>query len=116
MAEHRFVDPSQPQTLQGAVVLSYLNALFGIAFALFGLAPLWLLVLVLEGVAAYGIANERRAGYWLGVASSSAFLALSVASLVTGSGASLLSLLLGAVLVALLLHPQSREYQRIWFR
>ena len=33
-----------------------------------------------------------------------------------GNLASLMSLMFEIALIALLLHPQSRDYQRIWFR
>jgi hypothetical protein len=46
-------------------------------------------------------------------------LALGGLSGVLGGGANLgtlMNLMFEIALVALLLHPQSREYQRIWFR
>src|SRR5487761_667692 len=61
----RFLDPSQPQTLQGAVMLCYITAVFGL-LTLFALGLLSLLPLGLA-FGAYGIANEKRWGYWLAV-------------------------------------------------
>jgi len=114
--ERHFFDGSQPQTLQGAVMLSYLNVAFALLFLLVGgIFGLLLLVTAAEGVGAYGIANERRWGYRLAVGAALVILALSIWVFVLGHGIGILNLLFAVVLAALLLHPQSREYQRIWF-
>jgi len=65
VANVKWFDQSQPQTLQGAVIFCYLNAAFGILYFLRG-APLSA-ILILLGVAAYFIANERRWGLLGGV-------------------------------------------------
>ena len=118
MPERNFFDASQPQTLQGAVMLSYLNVAFAVLSLLIGGFWLYWLILVqlAEGVGAYGIANERRWGYRTCVAASVVVLALSIWVFLAGHGIGILNLLFSLVLAALLLHPQSREYQRIWFR
>lgn len=113
--DRRFFDASQPQTLQGAVMLCYITAAFGLISLLLGFA-LGVVPLLL-GVGGYGVANEKRWGYWLATV-------LAVLNLVTVLGvvfvgfslSFVLSLLFAFVLVALLLHPQSRHYQRIWFK
>ena len=67
---------------------------------------------------ALGIANEKRWGYAVGVIGA----ILQVVVLVAIFGADVLtslaiiSLGFDVALVALLLHPMSREYQRIWFK
>ena len=115
MAEHRFFDTSQPQTLQGAVILSYLTLAFALLSmlaygALVGLLPIGL------GVGAYAIANERRWGYWLGVVMAMLYVVQTLSELAYFHVFTLLiNLLFAVVLAVLLLHPQSREYQRIWF-
>ena len=115
METRRWVNPSQPQTLQIAVFLLYFNAaftaIFGGLFSIFGL-------LIIVGCAAggFGIANEQKWGYGVGVAM--AFLPF-VLRLISGSsilGYSIINLMFEIALVALLLHPQSRDYQRIWFK
>lgn len=110
------MNPSQPQTLQGAVLFSYLNA--GLAFLytlVLGLQP-YLLIFVLLAVAAYGIANERKWGYWGAVVLAGLYLLTEVAGLATGGNlGGILDLLFAGILVVLLLHPESRSYQRIWF-
>ena len=65
--------------------------------------------------AAYGIANERRWGYGLGVAMAG----LAVVLALIGSAIfrrNIIGLMFDIALLALLLHPQSRDYQRIWFK
>jgi hypothetical protein len=114
--DRRFFDASQPQTLQGAVMLCYITAAFGLIWLVLGAGPVELAPLLL-GVGGYGVANEKRWGYWLAtvlaVVNVIAVLGVMVAF---GSFSLLLTLLFAVVLVALLLHPQSRHYQRIWFR
>jgi len=114
--ERHFFDSSQPQTLQGAVMLSYLNVAIGLLFMLLGgIFGLLLLATVAEGVGAYGIANERRWGYRLCVAASVVILVLAGWVFILGHGVGIINLLFAVLLVALLLHRQSREYQKIWF-
>ncbi len=114
MPTNRWVDKTQPQTLVIATIVMYINAVLGLitryAFLGSGLG----LVLVLGPVAAgWGIANEKKWGYWLGVV----LTAVMVAFLVTSFGlGGIISLLFYVALLALLLHPQSREYRRTWFK
>jgi H+/Cl- antiporter ClcA len=114
MAEPRhWFDPSQPQTLQGAVMLCYITAAFSVLWVLFGVYPL--VISLGLGIAGYGVANERRWGYWLGIVLAG--LTSLVLILFAGAlGGIILNLLFMGVLIALLLHPQSREYQRVWFK
>jgi hypothetical protein len=111
--ERRFLNQSQPQTLVIATLLLYVNAFFAI-ITLFLPLVLFGAVLALGG---YGIANEKRWGYGLAVAG--AVLQLAFLLLSEGTGALrfplIITLLFDGALVALLLHPQSRDYQRIWF-
>ena len=94
-------------------MLCYLTAAFGVLSVLFGAYP-GLIALSL-GVAGYGVANERRWGYWLGIVLTGLSIFVYLFALVVGLFAIVLNLLFALVLLALLLHPQSREYQRIWF-
>jgi hypothetical protein len=120
----RWVDPSQPQTLQFACWLLYANAIVG--FLLGGSAFLVAGPLVgllgLAGciLAGYGIANEKRFGYFLAVtlAGIEALLYIVAAGGIIHAISSpwLVPLAFAVALVALLLHPQSRDYQRIWFK
>ncbi len=117
--DRRFVNPAQPQTLQIAVFLLYFDAGFLLLAMLLNAALplLYLLLAVGQVLAAYGIANERRWAYILGIVV--AILPFALRFWVTGSpiaGTGILNLMFEVALVALLLHPQSRDYQRIWFK
>src|SRR3954449_11179211 len=64
MQTRRWVDPSQPQTLQIAVFLLYAQAALLLLFGAF-LSPVGL-ALIAGGIGAgYGIANEQKWGYGL---------------------------------------------------
>jgi hypothetical protein len=118
MEQRRWVNQTQPQTLQIAVFLLYLTAVFGVVdmvrfhyFPLFGLAS------VVGGVGAgFGIANERKWGYILGIGIAFLPFALRIYYGQSILGADIITLLFEVALIALLLHPQSRDYQRIWFK
>ena len=66
--------------------------------------------------AGYGIANERKWGYGLGVAMALLPFALIIANRANPLNGGIINLLFEVALVALLLHPMSRDYQRIWFK
>ena len=108
----QWTNPSQPQTLQIAVFLLYMNAVFALLFG--GLGSIYGLMIIAGGVAGgLGIAQEKRWGYGVALAVALLPFVLIIAGKVFIGG--LISLLFDVALVALLLHPQSREYQRIWF-
>ncbi|TML42631.1 MAG: hypothetical protein E6G27_03755 [Actinobacteria bacterium] len=119
MQSRRWVNNTQPQTLQIAVFLLYINAFFELLGRGF-VVPLGLALIAGQVGAGYGIANERKWGYGLGVVMALIPLALHLlpGGLLgsTTNLATLMTLMFEIALVALLLHPQSREYQRIWFR
>jgi hypothetical protein len=117
METRRWTNPSQPQTLQIAVFLLYANAVFGLLFqfpfVIFGLL-LGLVVVAGYAAAGFGVANDQNWGYAVAVVVAVVVLAGSLArfglSLANG-----INLMFDIALLALLLHPQSRDYQRIWF-
>jgi len=121
MAPRRWLNPSLPPTLQGALLFSYLNAavsLFGMLLGGTSLVGLVLrLVLLLGGVGAYGMANEKRWGYQVCLVVALVYLVLQLLFfwLFPFVFSEMLTLLFSGVLVALLLHPMSRSYQRIYF-
>jgi hypothetical protein len=113
METRRWINHSLPQTLGNAVMLLYVSAAFDVIFSRGGL-----LFAVGKVAAGYLIANERKIGYQLGLVM--AFAPFIVRFLLFGGldgvlGTGILSLMFEVLLVALLLHEQSREYQRIWF-
>jgi hypothetical protein len=121
METRRWINQSQPQTLYMATILLYVSAAMSVLFG-YAFSPIGLLYVVGEAAGAYGIANERRWGYILGVVVVGVQLAF-LASFVLFGGLSvifsfnfLFSALWPVVVMVLLLHVQSREYQRIWFK
>jgi hypothetical protein len=114
--QRKWFDQTQPQTLQAAVLFSYINA--GLAFLsllIAGLGP-WVLLIV-AAVGANGIANEKRWGYRLAAACALLYLVSQLALFwwLPFAFSTILNLVFAGVLVGLIFHPQSREYERIWF-
>ena len=119
METTRWTNPTQPQTLQSAVILLYISAAFSVLFS--GLAGVAVLLAAGQVAGGFGIANERRWGYQLAVAVAVLpFLFLfafnSLSDIADNLFRILLTFAFDIVLLVLLLHPQSRDYQRIWFR
>ena len=114
MSERRFLNQFQPQTLVIATMLCYLEGVLGV-LSFSGVRVLAGILLALGG---YGIANEKRWGYLL--ATGMAALQLVLFVLLFGADVLrfpfILTLLFDVGLVALLVHPMSREYQKIWFK
>lgn len=120
MNKYRWVNPHQPQTLYMGVILCYVEAVFGLIFGVVaGSAIIGLFIIVGLAAGGFGIANEKKWGYALAVAAAivqiGALLAIFGASTFTNFSV-LITFLFDAALVALLLHPMSRDYQRIWFK
>jgi hypothetical protein len=117
VANTQWLDRSQPQTLYMANVLLYFNAFWWlldiIVGSYFGLLALPALF------SGLGIANEKKLGYWGAVAVAVANILMLIRLFVEYHGQSvwvIFNLLFGVALIALLLHPMSRSYQRIWFK
>jgi hypothetical protein len=115
----KWVNQFQPQTLYMATILCYVDAVFGLLFGFVATSILaGLLTIIALGVGGFGIANEKKWGY--AVAVGGAVLQVVMLFAVFGSSVftstAIISLLFDGALVALLLHPMSREYQRIWFK
>jgi hypothetical protein len=113
MPSNRWLDRTQPQTLMMATMLMYINAALDLLLVISTHSLFWLLPVVGQVGAGWGIANEKKWGYWLGVVMAVLLVAFTVLNLSFGS---IVSLLFYGALVALLLHPQSRSYRRTWFR
>jgi hypothetical protein len=120
MESPRWFDRSLPQTLQIATILLYMNAILTILFA--PKTPLILLPAIAEAAGAYGIANSKKWGYVLAVAGAVFPLVILVyfviayqINIISLIFSSPLTIMFEVALVALLVHPQSREHQKIWF-
>ena len=119
METRRWTNPSQPQTLYIAHLLLYINAVMSVILSGFNLFVV--LFAVGGALAAYGIANERKWGYYLGIAVAGLELVPAAIGLFNDIGLIfsinfLLAIIFPVALFILLIHPMSREYQRIWFK
>lgn len=99
------------------MLFSYLNAAIALVFTLIlGQSP-FLFVFILLAIAAFGIANERKLAYWAAVVLACGYVLGVLYIIVTGGAfGGILNLLFAGILAALLLHPESRHYERIWFK
>ena len=143
--ERRYFNQSQPQTMQIAVFLLYANAVLGLILSsdnrflfevaagsllrtssdLTGLIGLLLALgfIVGSAVAAYLIANEKRIGYTLGLIVAAAPIVATVIVVTIGYPGRVrvidavdIGFLFDVALLALLLHQQTRSYQKVWFK
>lgn len=121
MERGRWLNQAQPQTLQIAVFLLYADAVLAVLLGGVG-TPLGLVLVVGAGAAGYGIANERKWGYWLGIGIAALGLYPYLLVMLRGglglllNGRVLLGLMIAVAKMALLVHPMSRSYQKIWFK
>lgn len=117
LARTRWFPSNQPSTLQIATALLYWNAVLGLitGLAVGGWGRLSLLLIAADVGGAWGISNEKKWGYVVAIAAAllPLILLIVVANILA---AGIISLLFQVALVALLLHPQSRHYARIWYR
>lgn len=139
----RWFDRMQPQTLQIATWLLYLNGFFLLIDVIdksdylgyYRLQYTWGLPLGLGAVALHAaggwlMANDRRLGWKLAVAAAFVpfvlrFAAYSDIERLTAAqfglyrkltGGSTINTIFEIALCALLLHPHSRQHQKIWYR
>lgn len=109
METQRWINQSHPQTLLMGTFLLYIEAFFGVVSVLLGGFLLFGAVLAAGAAAAgYGIANDRNWGYYLGIAVSALGVLFNLGNM--------LGLIFAIAQIALLLHPMSRNYQKVWFR
>lgn len=134
METKRWINQSLPQTLSLATILLYLHGAFALLIfsdigwysaalggASTGTLYLFRLIIGVGSIAAgYLIANEKKQGWVLGVAMAAAPLVArllgSIRLGVSPLAVDFISLIFDVALFVLLMHPMSREHQRIWFR
>jgi hypothetical protein len=121
MEKRVWINPRQPQTLYIAQMLMYFQGGLPLVFGLLGartLGAYTLTIAVGKVMAAFGIANERRWGYKLGVVVAmvpvAALVLLAVTDTLSWLWAEPFGLLFDIALIALLVYPTSRDYQRHW--
>jgi hypothetical protein len=125
---NQWLNRSHPPTLQAAVFLGYLTAVFELLIGGRGIprVPVVVTILALLGLAvgAFVTANNRRWGYVLlsacAIVISLAFIIDLVDAVLSGTRLDVTLALLNhtvfpTALAAAVVHTQSREYQKIWF-
>lgn len=121
METRRWVNPTHPQTLHIAVILFYIDAAFAVLQGAFG-STLGLALIVGAVAAGYGIANEQKWGYWLGVAIAALGLYWYLPLFLNGQLGALfnpqvlIGFLFAVAKFVLLVHPMSRSYYSVWFK
>ena len=93
------------------MLLLYISAAFDALGGYIG-SILGIAIIAAKVGAGFGIANEQKWGYQLGVGVAVVMIVGALAGILP---AGILSLLFDGILLVLLLHTQSREHQRIWF-
>jgi len=125
MERRRWLNQGQPQTLIIACFLLYINAAFavlsllraGSGISLGGWGAAFYVITIGGGIlGGFGVANERKWGYFLAIFTAFAPFILALLAGANPFGVDAITLLFEIALVALLLHTQSREYQKVWFR
>ena len=138
----KWFDRMQPQTLQIAAMLLYLNGFFALISVIdstdylgyirnrFALGLIvGLVVVALHALSGLFMANDLKLGYKFAIAAAfSPFVlrfwahtdlentsGMSITLYRKLSGGSTLSLIFEVALCALILHPQSRSHQKIWY-
>lgn len=93
-----------------------MNAVFTALFGGLG-SPIGLALVAGGAAGGFGIANERRWGYRVGLAMAFLPFVLRIAFGGVGAviGGDIINTMFEVALVGLLLHPHSRDYQKIWF-
>lgn len=133
MPQRLWFNKSQPQTLQIATFLLYANAAFILLYLVLdlgtaihvaliqlfdstGLARVSLLALAgAQAAAANGLANERKWSIPLGVGAVATAIFLNLYAL-RYVNLDIIPLLFDGALLVALLHRQTRDYQKIWFK
>jgi len=112
----QWFDRSHPQTLLSANFLLYFFACLWILEVMLGVGiPFFGLLAVPAIFAGLGIANEKRLGYWAGVAVALVDVLFWIVFFTAAINV-IINLMFAAALLALLLHPMSRSYERVWFK
>ena len=139
----KWFDRMQPQTLQIAAMLLYLNGFFALISVIdstdylgyirnrFSIGLIvGLIIVALHALSGLFMANDLKLGYKFAIAAGFSpfllrFWAYTDLENTSGisttlnrklSGGSTLSLIFEVALCALILHPQSRSHQKIWYR
>ncbi len=116
LSERKYLPTNQPQTLQASVWMLYLTGFLGLIGGLVygGYGLISILFLAGDFAGGYGISNEKKWGYITGIAVTALSLVLDASYGLASVG--ILNIIFTVALLALLLHPMSRQYYKTWFK
>jgi hypothetical protein len=119
MDQFRWIDQSQPGRLVQATMMLYISGGFDVfnSFLIGGPIALVFMVLALLKVGgAWGIANEKKLGYYAACAGACLSVVLDLILLTASPVTGLISLAIAVWIASLVLHESCRGYARVWFR
>jgi hypothetical protein len=123
METRRALNPAMPRALVWAQLALYVEAIYAVGHGFAQLRfPGWEILLGSgQLLAAYGIANEGRWAWRLGIAAGTAGLLPPLHELVLAPSLLahpdfLVLLIVPVVVFCCLVEPSARDYQRAWFR
>ncbi len=118
MDQFRWIDHTQPGRLVQGTMMLYISAGFDLFYLLVGGSYVLLSVVlaVLKAGGAYGIANEKKLGYYAGCAGATLAVLVDLFFLTANPVFGLIGLGISVWIASMLLHDSSRSYARIWFK
>ena len=118
MNQRQFLNRSHPQTLLNATLLCYFEAVFSLLDAQANSDARLGLIAIALAAGGFGIANDMKWGYGLAIIAAvlRALLWISFYGANVFGFPQIISFAFAVILIVLLVHPMSRDYQRIWFR
>ena len=116
-SNYQWFNRNLPQTLVNAQMLCYFS---GVRNLLNGSVSSPIGFLFTAGLigGAFGIANEKTWGYFIALitAAISVLYPISVLGIDVFRFGPVINIMFDVALVVLLVHPQSRSHQKVWFR
>lgn len=118
MDQFRWIDHTQPGRLVQGTMMLYISAFFNVFNLFLGarFAGLFLVLALLQAGGGWGIANEKKLGYWAGCAGAVLSVLVDIYFLTDNAVFGLIGLGISIWIATLVLHESSRGYARIWFK
>jgi hypothetical protein len=118
MDQFRWIDHTQPGRLVQGTTMLYISAAFDVLNLFLGsrYLPLFVVLAALQAGGAYGIANEKKLGYYAACGGAGLAVLVDVFFLTVSPVFGLIGLAISAWILSMLLHDSSRSYARIWFK
>jgi hypothetical protein len=124
MPATKWLDHMQPNTLIGATVFGYFNAISAILTVLTGNVSYlptgfilgYVVLPIIQGAVSLGIANDNKDLYYVGIVVNILELIVSIYILgVYRFPSSIINLIISIAMVVFLVHERTRLYVKVWF-